>query len=358
MKKRIVVVSLFSGQDLWVWALWQKLGLIPAFACEKYKWIAKINEANFRHQDGTPLIKWLEVDKPDLTGLEPREVQDVKDCHFCIDGRYYRPRTIQDISGHQIREEIETYYGKDVVIVVVGGPPCPDFSGLNHGGDQGRRELLYEFLRIVDELQPEVAIMEEVKLMLAEKHKDVFDEFKYQLSLLNYRTSLKVMNAINYPEGRQWRERAIIPMVRNDLNKAPVFPKAYPEQAKRAGDLMELDSFFSGHFTDSIKYDYDFIPTVTSGSPLWYRKNGIKKFFTVRDYLYFQGLERDEMIVPEDVPQQWQKTAAGNGVPVNLGYHIGKTILDEVLCMTPAGDGWFNVTEQTPEVIKQSIVTI
>jgi len=53
--------------------------------------------------------------------------------------------------------------------VVVGGPPCPDFSLANKNRDpEAGMELVYEFLRLKDTADPDYWIMENVKM--AEKH--------------------------------------------------------------------------------------------------------------------------------------------------------------------------------------------
>jgi len=53
--------------------------------------------------------------------------------------------------------------------VVIGGPPCPDFSLANKNRDpEAGMELVYEFLRLKDTANPDYWIMENVKM--AEKH--------------------------------------------------------------------------------------------------------------------------------------------------------------------------------------------
>lgn len=62
------------------------------------------------------------------------------------------------------------------------GSPCQDFSiaGRNNGGDNGsgtRSSLMYETLRIVEEVSPEVVIWENVKNVLSEKHRINYETY-------------------------------------------------------------------------------------------------------------------------------------------------------------------------------------
>lgn len=73
------------------------------------------------------------------------------------------------VEAHDIEEAIDTYKEnlqalKGQVDLVVGGPPCQGFSfaGKRRGSDQ-RNTLLYQYLRFIEEVQPQTLLFENVK---------------------------------------------------------------------------------------------------------------------------------------------------------------------------------------------------
>lgn len=122
------------------------------------------------------------------------------------------------------------------VDVVVGGPPCQGFSGLNRGKVRSERNTLWEeFVRIVVALQPKVFVIENVDRFLRSTE---FTDLKYRIGgvdLRNYelvnpgsdsgesewdRDRRYLLNAANYGAA-QSRRRAIVIGVRTDVNLHP-----------------------------------------------------------------------------------------------------------------------------------------
>lgn len=106
-----------------------------------------------------------------------------------------------------------------------GSPPCQGFStaGKRQVNDE-RNDLFKEYVRILDELQPKVFVMENVSGMIKGNMKGKFKEILATLKALNYNVKCKLMNAMWY-EVPQSRERLFFIGVRKDLNKEPCFPK-------------------------------------------------------------------------------------------------------------------------------------
>lgn len=71
--------------------------------------------------------------------------------------------SVADITGKQIRKE--SGLGRGKLDLLAGGPPCQSFSvyGNRKGIQDGRGQMLFEYLRMVDELRPKVFIMENVR---------------------------------------------------------------------------------------------------------------------------------------------------------------------------------------------------
>lgn len=337
--KQAIIVSIFSGMDLMLYGM-MIAGMKGAYAVEFNSHAANMHSFNFKDAKGRPLIKWVMVSaeemKPMLTKLddpkmEKQRVNDLRDQYFVNkDGSAKRPERIQEVNGHDIRKICHDLYGEDIWIVLIGGPPCTDFTKLNVHNDGERNKLVFQYLRMLKELRPDVAVMEEVTDVLNKKHKQLFFDFLRQAADCGYKVAIQEMNALHY-DSCQGRERCVTIMVHESLGKAPVFPKARPESAKRAGEVFDLEYFFSGHFTDLIKNKNNFMCTVTSGSPAWFEKNGDRREPTSRDKLLIQGLKPDmEYIIPDKTPLYQINKAIGNAVPVNLAYYLAKTIMEEI----------------------------
>ena len=109
--------------------------------------------------------------------------------------------------------------------ILDGSPPCQGFStaGKRQINDS-RNNLFQHFIKMINDLQPKVFIMENVKGMMQGKMKGLFNNILIELRKTNYNVKCKLMNAkyYNVPQSRQ---RLIWIGVRKDLNINPVYPK-------------------------------------------------------------------------------------------------------------------------------------
>lgn len=337
--KQVIIVSIFSGMDLLLYGM-MIAGMKGAYAVEFNSHAANMHSFNFKGPDGKPLVRWVFVSaeemkdkltKKDDETEEKKRVKELRDHYFVNkDGSAKRPETIQEIDGKKIRKICEELYGKDIWIVLIGGPPCTDFSKLHVHNDGERNKLVFEYLRILKELKPDVAVMEEVTDILDKNHKELYFDFLKQSAECGYEIAYQEMNALHY-NGCQNRRRVITIMVNKSLDKMPVFPTPMPESAIRSGKLFEIDYHLSGHFTDKYKNKNHWFCTVTSGSPLQFVKGDNVWAPSVSNKLRIQGLKPEmEYIIPEGTPVDQQHKAVGNGVPINMAYYIGKTIMEEI----------------------------
>lgn len=335
----VVVVSLFSGMDFFLQGM-VDAGMKPAYANEFNKYAARIHAHHFKGPDGESLIRMVKLSVEEaeelLTKLEDPGKEKVRKNYLrnhvieLKDGSYERPERIQDVNGKEIRELCHKLYGKNIRIVLIGGPPCQDYTILNTAESQNREINIFEYQRFLEQLRPDVALMEEVPEIVSKKHIDKYLKFLKLCAGADYRVGYKVMNAVLY-EGKQSRVRCFTMMVHNDLDRDPVFPEAMPNSAMRVEDVLDIDHFFSGHFTDTIKTKRDFMCTVTSGSPLWFKENGVKRKPTYEELMMFQGIKPEHKYeLPAGIPQDQILKAIGNGVPVNVAYHLGKTIMEKI----------------------------
>lgn len=108
--------------------------------------------------------------------------------------------------------------------ILDSSPPCQGFSILSRQKVNDRRnDLVLEFIRLVDEIQPKTFLMENVPGMIQGKVKGLFKYYTAEMKKLNYVVKCKLMNAMYY-QVPQSRERLIWIGVRKDLKKQPVFP--------------------------------------------------------------------------------------------------------------------------------------
>lgn len=103
--------------------------------------------------------------------------------------------------------------------VMVGGFPCQAFSlaGYRQGFDdeKGRGTLFFEMVRIIKEKkeaghQPKVVFFENVKNLVGHDHGNTFQVIREHLEHLGYKLETRVLNAMEYGNVPQNRERIYI----------------------------------------------------------------------------------------------------------------------------------------------------
>lgn len=91
--------------------------------------------------------------------------------------------------------------------VLLGGFPCQPFSisGLKKGFDDTRGTLFFDICRIIEEKQPKVVVLENVKHLIHHDKKRTFRVILESLKNLGYNVSYKILNARNFglPQNRE-----------------------------------------------------------------------------------------------------------------------------------------------------------
>lgn len=83
--------------------------------------------------------------------------------------------------------------------VVAGGPPCQGFSRQRRGSDDdGRNDLVFEFLRLVLEIAPTMFVMENVSAIAGPRGRVYLAEFTRRALLAGYRLHSKILDAADY----------------------------------------------------------------------------------------------------------------------------------------------------------------
>ena len=133
---------------------------------------------------------------------------------------------ITKVNGSDIKENID---------LILYGFPCQDISiaGFKKGfidedGNTTRSGLFFEALRLIRELQPKVAIAENVKNLTSKSMEPIFNAVLDGLDDAGYNNYWQVLNAADFGIP-QARNRVFIVSIRKDIDTHHFqFPKAIP----------------------------------------------------------------------------------------------------------------------------------
>jgi DNA (cytosine-5)-methyltransferase 1 len=175
---------------------------------------------------------------------------------------------VATLSGREIKEVVEEWASANEqqscwsgkIDLVFGGPPCQGFSTIGKGlVDDARNNLIFEFCRLVKELQPRYFVMENVPGLCQKKYQNVLMQLMSEFKAAGYEIiePMQVLNAADFAVPQN-RRRLIVLGTR--VGAARV---AYPslEQGKALhvcvrdaiADLPNLDNFAELQKTDSIE---------------------------------------------------------------------------------------------------------
>ena len=123
---------------------------------------------------------------------------------------------INDLDGKKYKGKIDLF---------MGGSPCQSFSmvGKRKGLGDERGLLIYEFSRLVEEIQPKIFIWENVKGVLSHNDGETWKHIKKEFERLDYDFHVQVLNAKNYGIP-QTRDRLFVVGFKKD-RKDFEFPK-------------------------------------------------------------------------------------------------------------------------------------
>ncbi|MFW3517163.1 DNA cytosine methyltransferase [Staphylococcus caprae] len=247
--------------------------------------------------------------------------------------------------------------------IIVGGFPCQAFSiaGYRKGFDDDRGDLFFELLRIIQSKRPECIFIENVKNMVTHDHGNTFKVIKEALVLNGYSIKWKVLNAKDYGNIPQNRERIYIVGFKN---KKAFSNFKFPDEVKLTTELNEVidyenekderyyyrknkQPFYSqleeGMVRDDLIYQWrrkyvranksGVVPTLTANMgtgghnvPLIMTKYGIRKL-TPRETFNVQGFPKD-FELPKDMSNGQLYKQAGNSVVVSVIKRIAHEIYE------------------------------
>ncbi|MDE3840434.1 DNA (cytosine-5-)-methyltransferase [Bacillus methanolicus] len=110
----------------------------------------------------------------------------------------------ENLGEHIVLEDITKIHEKDIpkADIVIGGPPCQSFSLVGKRRiDDERGQLVWQYLRIINELRPKCFLFENVVGLKSAKTADgnlVIDELILAFKEIGYEVKWDVLNAADY----------------------------------------------------------------------------------------------------------------------------------------------------------------
>ena len=280
---------------------------------------------------------------------------------------------------------------RDKVDVVTGGFPCQAFSyaGNQLGFDDARGTLFFELARCIKEVNPKVAVGENVRGLVAHENGRTLQLMLKILDDLGYRAEFRILRA-QYLDVPQKRERLIIIAARKDLDLTIYFPreKDYtvslrealenvpdsPHQKYSAKKKIVLDMVPPGGYWRDLPLDvqreylggsfnlsggktgmarrlsWDEPSLTLTCAPAQKQTErchpDVTRPLAVREYARLQTFP-DDWHFEGSVGSQYKQI--GNAVPVNLGFHVGRCVA-AMLKRCPDSD--MEVVDQVDNIIK------
>ena len=258
---------------------------------------------------------------------------------------------------------------KNKIDVVAGGPPCQAFSyaGLGKGFDDTRGTLFFEFARCLQQVQPKIALVENVRGLIKHDKGKTLSTMLKTLDNLGYKYSYKLLRA-QFLDVPQKRERVVIIATRKDLDIKILSPKEkdytislkealkncplsigakYPQRKKEIMDLvppggywrdlpletqkeyMQRSFYLGGGKTGMarrLSWDEPSLTLTCSPAQKQTERCHPKETrpLNVREYARVQSFPDDWEFIGSLASQYRQ---IGNAVPVNLAYYLGKCLI-------------------------------
>jgi DNA (cytosine-5)-methyltransferase 1 len=167
--------------------------------------------------------------------------------------------SVIDLTGTEIRRRAKL--GNKDIDVVVGGAPCQGFSLMGKRAfEDPRNQLVFHYVRIVQELNPKYCVFENVRGLTLGKHAQFLEELIVALGAAGYDvlTPYQVLNAADYGVPQD-RRRLFLVGTRKGL-KSPDYPvpsnhRISVEEA--IGDLPNADSFEQLHLSDVVPVKWE-----------------------------------------------------------------------------------------------------
>lgn len=212
-----------------------------------------------------------------------------------------------DITDDKVKEYTIKISKEKKVNMIIGGPPCQGFSlkGKKLGLDDSRNYLFKEYLKIVEELKPEIFIIENVKALLSTSSGWFKNQIIEEVTKMGYFVECGVLTASDFgvPQSRQ---RTIFICSKNKIVSLP------EPTCKKI--VTVKDAIYDLAFLDSGEGDFeqDYQILATSKYQQEMRK-GCKKLYNHQASNHSKvAIQKLKMIPPESGKEFLPRELIGN----------------------------------------------
>lgn len=265
-----------------------------------------------------------------------------------------------------IVDDIHNIHSDDIpdVDVIVGGFPCQAFSvaGYRKGFEDERGEVFFQMARIIKDKKPRIVFIENVKNLLGHDKGNTYKVIKETLESYGYFLKTMVLNASEYGNIPQNRERIyIIGFLNEDDFKnfreiEPIELKTTIKDIVKSEEKVDDKYYYTKDktkFYDELEKEItnpdtlyqwrrvyvrenksNLCPTLTANMgtgghnvPLILTKYGIRKL-TPQECFLFQGYPKDFQL--PNLAQSHLYKQAGNSVVVPVIYRLAKEIKNAI----------------------------
>ncbi|MCH9739981.1 MAG: DNA cytosine methyltransferase [Epsilonproteobacteria bacterium] len=141
--------------------------------------------------------------------------------------------------------------------ILTGGFPCQAFSIAGHqkGFRDDRGNVFFEILRFIDDLEPKIVFLENVKNLVGHDKGKTFERITYEFQERGYTLKYDVLNSSEYGNVPQNRERIyIVAFKDSQIAERFTFPK--PKQLrKKVTDFIDSQADEKYYYTNSRYYE-------------------------------------------------------------------------------------------------------
>ena len=243
-------------------------------------------------------------------------------------------RDMREVTGKEILDFKWLKPGE--LDVLDGSPPCQGFSVIGKRDvSDDRNDLTLEFIRLINELQPKVFVMENVAGMVGGKMKGRFKNIMKGLKSTGYNVRCKLMNS-QYYNVAQSRKRLIWIGCRD---KSPIFPEPQSKLKYLSDVLPNITKQNRGQYDKTWKTAKAPCYTITTlrgtgditagfTGLIFKTKDGIVRQPTIKEAQLVSSFPED-FVFTGNINEQWKRI--GNAVMPKFMEHIAKTIKIEIL---------------------------
>ncbi len=267
-------------------------------------------------------------------------------------------------SNKLIIDDIHNIKIEDVpnVDIIVGGFPCQAFSvaGYRKGFEDERGEVFFQLAKIINKKKPRVIFIENVKNLLSHDKGNTYKVIKETLESYGYHLKTMILNACEYGNIPQNRERIYIIGFLNKkdfFNFKSIEPKRLTQKVSDIVDFnLKVDDKY--YYTENSCKFYNILkeevtnkdtlyqwrrvyvrenksnlcPTLTANMgtgghnvPIVLTKHGIRKL-TPKECFMFQGYPNNFKL-PNDMAISHLYKQAGNSVAIPVIYRLAREIM-------------------------------